>query len=135
LNIKGVVPAKYIVANYSYLEIALTLLLSTAVAALVVYPMLIRYSRRLTLLVFKTILAESLYGLFLAIVVLLAYYGCWLERSARGLHGKHRFRDTLEKRCIPRSTLRDAGGCTNILRLHKTGIEHTWNPAFHNLFL
>jgi hypothetical protein len=78
-EIRGVVPAKYIVANYSYPEIALTLLLSTAVAVLVVYPMLIRYSRKLTLLVFKTIPAESLYGLFLAIVVLLAYYDAGLR--------------------------------------------------------
>jgi putative tricarboxylic transport membrane protein len=79
LNIKGVVPAKYIMANYSYLEITLTLLLSTAVATLVAYPMLIRYSRKLTLLVFKTIPAESLYGLFLVIVVLLAYYDAGLR--------------------------------------------------------
>jgi putative tricarboxylic transport membrane protein len=50
---------------------------------LVVYPMLIRYSRKLTLLVFKAIPAEPLYGLFLAIVVLLAYY----DASLRGVLG------------------------------------------------
>jgi Tripartite tricarboxylate transporter TctA family. len=78
-EIGGVVPAKYITSNYSHLEISVALLLSAVIASLVVYPILIRYSRRLTLLVFKSVPAESLYGLFLSIVVLLAYYDAGLR--------------------------------------------------------
>jgi putative tricarboxylic transport membrane protein len=55
----------------------------SAIVVLVVYLMLIRYSRKLTLLVFKAIPAEPLYGLFLAIVVPLAYY----DASLRGVPG------------------------------------------------
>ncbi len=78
-EVGGVIPAKYITSNYSYLEVSIALLLSAIVAALVVYPILIKYSRKLTLLVFRSIPAESLYGLFISIVVLLAYYDAGLR--------------------------------------------------------
>jgi hypothetical protein len=90
---------------------------------LVVYPMLIGYSRKLTPLVFKAIPAEPLHGLFLAIVVLLAYYDASLRGALGGLHSKHLIRDTLEKRCISRSALYDIGGCANIIRVDKATLE------------
>ncbi len=82
-EIKGVIPAKYITTHYSYIELSLVLLLSTLIAALIVYPILIRYSRKLTLIVFKRVPAESLYGLFITIVILLAYY----DAGLRGILG------------------------------------------------
>ncbi|MGC9187319.1 MAG: tripartite tricarboxylate transporter permease, partial [Fervidicoccaceae archaeon] len=40
----------------------------------VAYPLIVKYSRSLTLLVFKRVSAEALYGIFIAIVLLLAFY-------------------------------------------------------------
>jgi len=70
----GMPPYKYIIEKHSYWDISALVILSVAVALLVAYPLIVKYSRNITLLVFRRISAESLYGLFIAIVLLLAYY-------------------------------------------------------------
>jgi hypothetical protein len=70
----GMTPRDYIVSRYDYVTIAISLLLASAVAFLVAYPLLVRYSRSMTLAVFRRVPAEALYGLFIAIVIMLAYY-------------------------------------------------------------
>lgn len=78
-EVNGAIPAKYITSHYSHLEISIILLLSALIAIAITYPLLVLYSRSLTLLVFKRIPAESLYGLFIAIVVILAYHDAGLR--------------------------------------------------------
>lgn len=70
----GMAPYRYILTHYSYGEIAAIVLFSTIVAVLIAYPLIVKYSRSLTLLVFKRVSAEALYGIFIAIVLLLAFY-------------------------------------------------------------
>ncbi|MGC8753121.1 MAG: tripartite tricarboxylate transporter permease [Fervidicoccaceae archaeon] len=70
----GVEPFRYILSHYSYVEIAVMVIFSTVVSLLVAYPLIVKYSRSLTLLVFKRVSAEALYGIFIAIVLLLAFY-------------------------------------------------------------
>ncbi len=70
----GMTPRDYIMSRYDYVTIAVSLFLATAIAFLVAYPVLIKYSRRITLAVFRRVPAEALYGLFIAIVVMLSYY-------------------------------------------------------------
>ncbi len=70
----GATPRDYIVSRYDYPTIAVALLAATAIAFLVAYPILVRYSRRLTVAVFRRVPAEALYGLFIAIVIMLSYY-------------------------------------------------------------
>ena len=66
-------PVDYLIENYGLGLIAVTVLASITVASLIAYPLLIKYSRAITLFVFRRIPAESLYGLFIAIVLVLAY--------------------------------------------------------------
>ncbi|MEM3142356.1 MAG: hypothetical protein QW656_03955, partial [Zestosphaera sp.] len=47
---------------------------ASAIAFLVAYPILVKYSRKITLAVFRRVPAEALYGLFIAIVIMLSYY-------------------------------------------------------------
>jgi hypothetical protein len=70
----GATPRDYLLSHYSYSTIALMMLAASAIAFIVSYPILVKYSRRITLAVFRRISAEALYGLFIAIVVVLAYY-------------------------------------------------------------
>lgn len=70
----GMTPRDYIVSRYDYATIAVSLLLASAIAFLVAYPLLVRYSRSMTLAVFRRVPAEALYGLFIAIAIMLAYY-------------------------------------------------------------
>ncbi|MCX8185088.1 MAG: tripartite tricarboxylate transporter permease [Sulfolobales archaeon] len=70
----GATPRDVIVSNYSYPTIVAVLLLATAISFLIAYPILVKYSRRITLAVFRRIPAEALYGLFIAIVLMLSYY-------------------------------------------------------------
>jgi len=70
----GMSPREYLLTHYDYLTLTIVAFASTALAFLISYPVLVKYSRKLTLAVFKRVPAESLYGLFLAIVLVLAYY-------------------------------------------------------------
>ncbi|MEM1930940.1 MAG: tripartite tricarboxylate transporter permease [Sulfolobales archaeon] len=70
----GMTPRDYILSRYDYATIVLMILLATAVSFSIAYPILIKYSRKLTLAVFKRVPAEALYGLFIAIVIMLSYY-------------------------------------------------------------
>lgn len=70
----GMTARDFIVSKYDYTTIAVMLFLATAIAFLVAYPVLIKYSRKLTLAVFRRVPAETLYGLFIAIVIMLSYY-------------------------------------------------------------
>lgn len=67
-------PYEYILSHYSYLDITILLLYSAVVSLLITYPLIVKYSREITLYVFRKISAESLYGLFIAIALVLAYY-------------------------------------------------------------
>ncbi|MGC8675443.1 tripartite tricarboxylate transporter permease [Fervidicoccus sp.] len=67
-------PFHYILTHYSYSFIVLIAIYSVIISLAISYPLIVKYSRRLTLFVFNRISAESLYGLFVAIAVLLAYY-------------------------------------------------------------
>ena len=82
-SLGGLTPAEYLSKNYDYLTISLTILASIFLASIISYPILVRYSRALTLLVFRRVPAESLYGLFIAIVLLLSFY----DAGVRGLFG------------------------------------------------
>ena len=73
VKINGVNAATYIVNAYSYPLIAGVIFLAVIIGILVSYPLLVKYSRAITVFVFKRIPAEALYGLFIAIVLLLAY--------------------------------------------------------------
>jgi len=70
----GVPAFKYILTHYSYGEIAALVVFSVAVSLLIAYPIIVKYSRQLTILVFRRVSAEALYGIFIAIVLLLAFY-------------------------------------------------------------
>lgn len=70
----GMTPREYLLTHYDYLTLTVVAFASTALAFLISYPILVKYSRKLTLVVFRKVPAESLYGLFLAIVLILAYY-------------------------------------------------------------
>ncbi|MEM0486844.1 MAG: tripartite tricarboxylate transporter permease [Sulfolobales archaeon] len=70
----GMTPRDYIVSRYDYATVVLMILLATAVSFSIAYPILVKYSRKLTLAVFKRVPAEALYGLFIAIVIMLSYY-------------------------------------------------------------
>jgi len=70
----GMTPRDYILNRYDYATIVLMILLATAVSFSIAYPILVKYSRKLTLAVFKRVPAEALYGLFIAIVIMLSYY-------------------------------------------------------------
>jgi len=70
----GMTPRDYILSRYDYATIVLMILLATAVSFSIAYPILVKYSRKLTLAVFKRVPAEALYGLFIAIVIMLSYY-------------------------------------------------------------
>jgi Tripartite tricarboxylate transporter TctA family. len=83
LEVLGMSARDYIMTNYSYATIVFTILLSTIIAVLVVYPILVKWSRKLTLLVFRKVPAEALYGLFISIVILLAYH----DAGVRGIFG------------------------------------------------
>lgn len=74
LDSLGMTPRDYIVTRYDYSTVVLMLLLATAVSFSIAYPVLVRYSRRLTVAVFRRVPAEALYGLFIAIVIMLSYY-------------------------------------------------------------
>ena len=70
----GMTARDFIVTHYDYLTITAMVLLSSAMAFLVAYPLLVKYSRAITLAVFRRVPAEALYGLFIAIVLMLSYY-------------------------------------------------------------
>ena len=74
----GLSAGEYILKHYSYTDIFIALLYSAAISLLITYPLIVRYSREITLYVFRRISAESLYGLFLAIALILAYYDAGL---------------------------------------------------------
>jgi len=65
--------SSYLVANYSLGYLALIALTAATISLLIVYPVLLRYSRKIALFLFKHVSAEALYALFIAIVLLLAY--------------------------------------------------------------
>jgi len=65
--------SSYLVANYSLGYLALIALIAATISLLIVYPVLLRYSRKIALFLFKHVSAEALYALFIAIVLLLAY--------------------------------------------------------------
>ena len=67
-------PVDYILQTYDYATIAGVILLSVAVGILVAYTILTKFSRRITLFVFRKIPAEALYAVFLAIVLLLSFH-------------------------------------------------------------
>ncbi|MEM3961581.1 MAG: tripartite tricarboxylate transporter permease [Sulfolobales archaeon] len=71
-------PFQYILSHYSYLDISLILIYSALVSLLITYPLIVKYSREITRYVFRRISAESLYGLFIAIALVLAYYDAGL---------------------------------------------------------
>ena len=70
----GMTPRDYIIANYDYLTIALAAIGASAIAFLIAYTTLVKYSRKITLAVFRRVPAEALYGLFIAIIIMLSYY-------------------------------------------------------------
>ncbi|MEM2007357.1 MAG: tripartite tricarboxylate transporter permease [Sulfolobales archaeon] len=70
----GMSPRDYIVSRYDYPTVVLMLFIATAVSFFIAYPVLVKYSRKLTLAVFRRVPAEALYGLFIAIVIMLSYY-------------------------------------------------------------
>jgi len=74
LQINGQVPAEYLLQTYDYMTIAGVVLLSVLVGGLLAYTILTKYSRKLTLFVFRKVPAEALYGIFIAIVLLLSYH-------------------------------------------------------------
>lgn len=65
--------SSYLVANYSLGYLALIALTAATTSFLIVYPVLLRYSRKIALFLFRHVSAEALYALFIAIVLLLAY--------------------------------------------------------------
>jgi len=65
--------SSYLIQNYSLFSLAMVTVFSATVSFLVVYPVLLRYSRKIALFLFRRVSAEALYGLFIAIVILLAY--------------------------------------------------------------
>ena len=63
----------YLIQNYSLFSLAMVTVFSATVSFMIVYPVLLRYSRKIALFLFRHVSAEALYGLFIAIVILLAY--------------------------------------------------------------
>ncbi len=80
---------------------------STALAFLTSYPILVKYSRKLTLVVFRKVPAESLYGLFLAIVLILAYYDAGIAGIFGALAIALVSRGFMEVRYVLRSSFHD----------------------------
>jgi hypothetical protein len=70
----GMSARDYLVTHYDYLTISLSLIGSSLIAFLIAYPILVKYSRKITVAVFRRVPAEALYGLFIAIVIMLSYY-------------------------------------------------------------
>lgn len=70
----GMSARDYIMTHYDYATIVASVLGATVIAFLVAYPILVKYSRTITLAVFRRVPAEALYGLFIAIVIMLSYY-------------------------------------------------------------
>ncbi|MEM2005130.1 MAG: tripartite tricarboxylate transporter permease [Zestosphaera sp.] len=70
----GMSARDYIMTHYDYATIVASVLGATLIAFAVAYPVLVKYSRTLTLAVFRRVPAEALYGLFIAIVIMLSYY-------------------------------------------------------------
>jgi len=70
---KGVSAVGYLVANYSVAQLALVAIFASTVAFFMVYPILLRDSRKIAIFLFRHVSAEALYALFIAIVLLLAY--------------------------------------------------------------
>jgi len=79
----GMTPRDYMVSHYGYTTIALVAVASSAIAFLIAYPILVKYSRRLTLALFRNVPAEALYAVFISIVLALAYY----DAGLRGVFG------------------------------------------------
>lgn len=78
IDLIGKEPFKYILEKYSYLDISLILIYSALISLAITYPLIVKYSREITLYVFRKISADSLYGLFIAIALILAYYDAGL---------------------------------------------------------
>lgn len=70
---RGISASSYLVTNYSLGYLAIITLIAATTSFLIVYPVLLRYSRKIALFLFKHVSAEALYALFIAIVLLLAY--------------------------------------------------------------
>lgn len=70
---RGISASSYLVANYSLGYLAIITLTAVTTSFLIVYPVLLRYSRKIALFLFRHVSAEALYALFIAIVLLLAY--------------------------------------------------------------
>ncbi|MDY6985493.1 MAG: tripartite tricarboxylate transporter permease [Candidatus Thermoplasmatota archaeon] len=69
---KGMSASSYL-SSYSIWYLAIIALIAATISLLIVYPVLLRYSRKIALFLFKHVSAEALYALFIAIVLLLAY--------------------------------------------------------------
>ena len=74
----GSTAAEYLTTHYSYAALALHIVLSATIGAAIAYTVLVKYSRKLTLLVFRRVSAEALYALFISIVLLLGYHDAGL---------------------------------------------------------
>lgn len=75
----GMTARDYIMTHYDYTTIVLSVIGASLIAFVVAYPILVKYSRRITLAVFRRVPAEALYGLFIAIVLMLSYYDARLS--------------------------------------------------------
>jgi hypothetical protein len=69
---KGISASNYL-SSYSIGYLAIIALIAATTSFLIVYPVLLRYSRKIALFLFRHVSAEALYALFIAIVLLLAY--------------------------------------------------------------
>jgi hypothetical protein len=70
----GMSARDYLVTHYDYLTISLSIIGASLIAFFIAYPILVKYSRKITVAVFRRVPAEALYGLFIAIVIMLSYY-------------------------------------------------------------
>jgi len=70
---RGMSASGHLVANHSIAHLAIVALFAATISFLIVYPTLLRYSRKIALFLFRHVSAEALYALFIAIVLLLAY--------------------------------------------------------------
>jgi hypothetical protein len=70
---RGMSASSYLVSNYSVAHLALVALFAFTVSFIIIYPVLLKYSRKIALFLFRHVSAEALYALFIAIVLLLAY--------------------------------------------------------------
>ncbi len=75
----GMSARDYMVMHYDYATIVFSVIGASLIAFLVAYPILVKYSRKITLAVFRRVPAEALYGLFIAIVLMLSYYDARLS--------------------------------------------------------